>query len=165
MSLSWMGEYRESIEKVIRFANNYSAIQNLEFMGEEIKYSFSQIQVIESLLENETKHLKMAEIAKKLEISTSSFTKHVNKLVNKGLLEKYHVKGNKKDVIVCVTDEGKKLYKSYVDTYAKRVFKDFLKICKGAGKKEIETFNALMEAMLKVYNKGEEVVVLEAIDG
>ena len=54
MKLEWLGRYREMVQYLMRFSNRYSAIKTKEAMGDDIPYSFEQIQVIEYLLENET---------------------------------------------------------------------------------------------------------------
>ena len=87
MKLQWMGEYRPFVEKLIKYANVYASIYNKEdYYGTSIPISFSQIQVLEYLLENEELNLNMSEIAGRLGISPSAFTKLVNKLTQKDLL-------------------------------------------------------------------------------
>jgi len=161
---AWMGEYRELIEYIIGFANNYASVQSKEFMGTDIKYSFAQIQVVEYLLEKEDRNYKMAEVANRLGITASSFTKLVNKLVDKGVLQKYHIKGNRKDIIVQVTEEGKRIYQEYVDTVAKKVFAEFFEVGKDISEEEIVKFAQMMRSLHKIEMKDKEPVILESIE-
>ena len=57
MKLAWMGEYRDVVEKLIRYCNIYAAVYKKEaYRGTDVKISYSQIQVVEYLLENEELH-------------------------------------------------------------------------------------------------------------
>ena len=114
MKLEWMGEYREVVEKLIRYCNVYVSVYNKEMdHGSDIPFSYAQIQVLEYILENEERNENMSSIAMRLGISFSTFSKLIDKLVKKGLLEKYHAQGNRKDVIIRVSDYGKKVYADY----------------------------------------------------
>lgn len=114
MYLDWMGKNRFFVEKMIQFANMYAAVyKKEEFYGTEIPISFEQVQVLEYLLENERLNQNMAMIASRLGITPSNFTRIVNKLVKKGLLEKYYIEGNRKNIIIRVTDLGRELYQTY----------------------------------------------------
>ena len=52
----------------------------------------------------------MAQIAYDLGLSTSTFSKLVSGLVRLGLVEKYQKVGNRKDVIIRASTEGKAFY-------------------------------------------------------
>lgn len=122
MYLDWMGKNRFFVEKMIQFANMYAAVyKKEEFYGTEIPISFEQVQVLEYLLENESLNQNMAMIASRLGITPSNFTRIVNKLVKKGLLEKYYIEGNRKNIIIRVTDLGRELYQ----TYSKYIYNNF----------------------------------------
>ena len=85
MKLEWMGRYREMVQYLIRFSNRYSAIKTKEAMGDDIPYSFEQIQVIEYLLENEELQLNMRGVADRLGVRPSAFTKSLFFAVSKGI--------------------------------------------------------------------------------
>ncbi len=65
------------------------------------------MQVLSILLENEQLNQNMSMIASRLGITPSNFTRIVNKLSGKKLLEKYYVEGNRKNIVIRVTDFGK----------------------------------------------------------
>ncbi|WMJ81522.1 helix-turn-helix domain-containing protein [Clostridium sp. MB40-C1] len=105
MELEWMRKYRNFVEKIIKFGNSYAQSYKTEYnYNTSIKFSASQLQVVEYILENEENHQNMSEIASRLGISPSAFSKNVNKMVKKGLLEKFHTSDNRKDVIIKVSD-------------------------------------------------------------
>ena len=114
MYLAWMGKNRAFVEKFIRYANTYAAVYKKEALyGTDIPISFEQVQVLEYLLENEQLNQNMSMIASRLGITPSNFTRIVNKLSGKNLLEKYYVEGNRKNIVIRVTDFGKEQYSSY----------------------------------------------------
>ena len=83
MKLEWMGEYRDVVEALIHYCNRYSAsykAEKLELFG--INFSFAQIQVLEYLLENEDLCQNMSQIAERLGISRSNFTKIIHRLAS-----------------------------------------------------------------------------------
>lgn len=109
-----MGEYRDVVEALIHYCNIYAVAyrsEKLEYKG--IFYSFAQVQVLEYLLESEGKNENMSAIASRLGISRSNFTKIVNRLVAKGLLEKAYMPGSRKELKVTVNPLGRELYSVY----------------------------------------------------
>jgi DNA-binding MarR family transcriptional regulator len=118
-----MGEHREIVEALIRYCNIYAAVYRAERMSYEgITYSYSQIQVLEYLLENEERGENMSSIAHRLGITRSNFTKIINRLSQKGLVEKSRIPGNRRDVCVRVNDLGRVLYDDYAKSVLKRHF-------------------------------------------
>lgn len=114
MELKWMGEYRDVVEALIHYCNIYAATykpERLEYKG--ISYSFAQVQVLEYLLESEGQNENMSAIAARLGISRSNFTKIVNRLVAKGLLEKAYMPGSRKELKLTVNPLGRELYDVY----------------------------------------------------
>ena len=120
MKLAWMGEYREVVEALIRYCNVYAYVYKSEKLHHEgVTYSYAQIQVIEYLLENEDKQEPMTAVAARLGITRSNFTKIINRLEEKELVEKNYIEGSKKSIAVTVNEKGRKLY----DTYSKEILR------------------------------------------
>jgi DNA-binding MarR family transcriptional regulator len=123
MQLEWMGEYRDVVEGLIHYCNVYAGIYKKEQThGTDVSFSFAQIQVLEYLLENEELNQNMSCIATRLGITFSTFSKVVNKLESKGLLEKYYLEGNKKNIVVRVSDLGRQVYTTYSEEILKKHF-------------------------------------------
>ena len=119
MKLDWMGEYRDVVEALIHYCNIYAGVYRIEKMTyRDVRYSYAQIQVLEYLLENEERGDNMCCIAKRLGITRSNFTKIVQRLVKKGLVEKRRVPECRREICVEVTPFGRELY----DDYSKGVF-------------------------------------------
>lgn len=116
MKLEWMGECRDIVEQLMKYCNVYASVYTKEMMhGSDIPFSFAQIQVVEYLLENEDMNQNMISIATRLGITYSTFSKLVSRLVKKGMLKKFHVQGNRKDVVVRVTPTGRRVYNEYAE--------------------------------------------------
>jgi DNA-binding MarR family transcriptional regulator len=123
MKMEWMGEYRDVVEALIHYCNIYADVYKNEHMVfQDVTYSFSQVQVLEYLLENEERQDNMSAIAHRLGISRSNFTKIVNRLATKGLVEKSYMQGSKKELTVSVNDFGKELYIEYSQRILKSHF-------------------------------------------
>ena len=97
MKLAWMGDYREVVEALIHYCNIYAAaykVEKMEYRG--VRYSYAQIQVLEYLLENEERNENMSAVAGRLGITRSNFTKIVNRLAAKGIVEKDYMPGSRR---------------------------------------------------------------------
>lgn len=111
MKLEWMGEDREIIRWLIRYANLYARFQAVRLAdGEDLPLSSQEWQTLECILEFEGENLNMAALADKLGIPTSNFSKYVKTLVEHGLVERYRRAGNRKDIILLPSPEGRGLY-------------------------------------------------------
>lgn len=114
MKLEWMGEYRDVVEALIHYCNIYAGVYRREKMSYEgVSYSYAQIQVLEYLLENEELGENMSAIANRLGITRSNFTKIIQRLEGKGLVEKTPMAGSRRDLSVSVNARGRALYEDY----------------------------------------------------
>ena len=66
----------------------------------------------------------MSVISEALGLATSSFSKSTAKLVRLGLVEKYMVDGNRKNIILRVSEEGRRCYDYIVENQMKALFLD-----------------------------------------
>lgn len=123
MKLEWMGEYRDLLEKLIHYCNVYASVCKQEKThGAKVAFSFEQIQIVEYLLENEEQDENMSSIALRLGITFSTFSKMVTKLEEKGLLEKCYLEGNRKNIVMRVSDLGREVYAAYVEEILRNHF-------------------------------------------
>lgn len=123
MKLSWMGKYRDVVEAMVRYGNAYSYAVTIKGVISDPPINSLQLQVLEYLIENEERHDNMSQIANRLHIHMSTFSKTVRQLEAFGLLERYHMNGNRKNVIIVVTDLGKELYEQYASGPKTEVWK------------------------------------------
>lgn len=145
MKLEWMGEYRELIEKLICYCNRYAQSYNIELnFNTPVDFSFAQLQVMEYILENEERRENMAAIAARLGVSPSAFSKNIKKMMSKGLLVKYHSRGNKKDIIICVSDLGREVYEQYAQYMYAHGFGSAFRILDEIPKEYIDKFTMML---------------------
>lgn len=146
MKLEWLGEYRELVEKVIKFGNAYAARQQkVQDIGAPVPFSAAELQTMEYILENEDKHQNMAEIAARLGMSPSTFSKNVRKMLDKGLLEKYHAAGNRKNIIVRVSPQGREVYEFYTRYAMDHFFSELFARLDQIPREYVDSFAQIME--------------------
>ena len=140
MKLEWMGEQRDLIEKIIHYGNVYASGYKKKYpLTEELSLSPSEIQV-------------MAQIARRLGISTSSFTVLVARLTQMGLLEKYHLGSNRKNVVVIVSEKGRQAYDRYVEIM-KEIWDDpVLNKLKQLPPESVDIFSEVLDVMSGPYS-------------
>lgn len=114
MQLDWLGNYRKIVADFYRSANGYSQICKLELFGEKVKFSPYEVQIMEHIMEHAEENRNMKWYAEQLGLSQATYSKYVQKLVRKGLLEKYHTEDNRKNIILRISPLGTEEYEGYV---------------------------------------------------
>lgn len=146
MSLGWMGKNRVFVEKLVKFGNAYANSYKKEYpYNTSFQFSAAQIQVLEYILENEDKNQNMLEIANRLGISKSAFSKNVKKMVDKGLLEKYHTSENKKNIIIKATQAGKEVYEQYAKYAYEKSFKEIFSLLDEIPEQYVEKMEEILD--------------------
>ncbi|MBR2565671.1 MAG: winged helix-turn-helix transcriptional regulator [Paenibacillus sp.] len=151
MKLDWMGEHRELVEKIIKYGNAYSNTYKLQrSYGTNMTFSASQIQTLEYILEAEDQEEKMSEMAARLGVSRSTFSKNVKNLTDKGLLEKYHLSGNRKDIYVKPSAKGREVYTQYTAFVRELCFDDIFKLADQITEADKQNFIRIMDLFADV---------------
>ena len=161
MNLIWLGKYKSFFENLSLYTNVYGQAYTVQgFHGTSVPCSLAQIQVLEYILENEEENQKMSEIARRLGLSPSAFSKNIKKMMDKQLLEKYRCSNNRKDIILKASPLGRKVYQEYVSSLWKRRFEHTFAMLDEIPEEyvakfaEILKFNA--ETMLEQMNERQE---------
>lgn len=111
MELQWMGQYREIVRSLIRYANLYAHFQtDKRTGGVDIPLSAQEWQTLECIFEFEDSMYNMAGLARKIGIPASNFSKYVKTLTSLGLVERYRLAGNRKSIILKLSQKGRDLY-------------------------------------------------------
>ena len=97
-----MGRYRPLIRAIVRNRNLFARAVNTktENTGGDTSLTIQEWIVLEYVIENEDKEDSMVYIAERLGLAPSSFSKITHALCKSGLLAKYQMVGNKKNIIV-----------------------------------------------------------------
>ena len=118
--------------------------------GTDVMFSASQIQTLEYILEAEDKEEKMSEMAARLGVSRSTFSKNVKNLKEKGLLEKYHLSGNRKDIYVKPSDKGRAVYAKYTEFVRELCFDEIFRYADHISETDKESFIRIMDLLADV---------------
>lgn len=111
MEIQWI-KHRRLVAAYYRSANAYTALcrrENLSSAG----MNPVEVQIIEQIIEHADENNNMKWYAGQLGISTSAFTNYVNRLTQKGLVEKFHTSSNRKNIILRVSEAGLAAYEEY----------------------------------------------------
>ncbi|MGR6542966.1 MarR family winged helix-turn-helix transcriptional regulator [Paenibacillus tundrae] len=161
MKLEWMGNHRTLVEKIIKYGNAYSNTYKLQrSYGTNVMFSASQIQTLEYILEAEDKEEKMSEMAARLGVSRSTFSKNVKNLTEKGLLEKYHLSGNRKDIYVKPSAKGREVYAEYTAFVRELCFDEIFQYADNISATDQDNFIRILDKLADVlvwYGEKEQV--------
>lgn len=115
MYTEWMGRYRGVIAALVRHGNVVARTLSDKVYHEKYDFYLGQQewQTLEYLLEHSEDLNHMAQISNQLGMSTSSFSKNVSVLVKYGLVEKYKMEDNRKNIILRISDKGRAFYDEY----------------------------------------------------
>lgn len=168
MKLEWLGKYRELVGLIYRSANAYSALCKTEGLGDNIKISPYEVQILEFIMEYENENNNMTWFANKMGISTSTYSKYVNRLVTKGMVEKYRTTGNKKNIVLRVSPLGQQEYRKYAEYAEKTWFHQLFEKLDSVPPEHLETFKDLVKIWggwsLKFLTDEEEQVKLLKVE-
>lgn len=144
MELSWMKKHRRLIGQMIRFANTYTNMYNkVTNLGAEIDISPIQIQTLEYVIENENSN--MTDLAHKLGVARTTFSKNVKSLEEQGLVEKFQRRDNKKNIYLFATDYGKKIYRQYSEYVYENWYKNLFAIADSVSDDNLEKFGEILD--------------------
>ena len=143
MKLEWMGDYRDIVGNFYRSANGYSQICKTELFGDTVRFSPYEVQIMEHILEYGDQRKNMKWYAAHLGLSQATYSKYVRKLVDKGLVEKYHLRGNQKDVILQVSALGLAEYEKYAQFMKNNWFYELFDLLGSLSPRELETTKKL----------------------
>lgn len=136
---AWMGRYRHLIETIVRHRNAFSRVMNNKTEHyNDVSLSIIEWEVLEYIIEHEDDDSSMAQLSERLMIPASSFSKISQALCGYGLIAKYQMVGNKKNIILKPTDLGLKYYRDRSSLLIELIFGDFFKELEGFSDDELE---------------------------
>jgi len=145
-----MGNYRKLIKKLTQYGNCYTQVYNKPVTREgPDAVTVTEMQVFEYILENEEKKTKMVQIAQQIGISTSRLTKVAAKLETMGYLEKRRKVGNKKEVYIFITEEGRQMYKEYTREMLAYPYGPFFEALKNIPGEHLDSFTQAMDILIE----------------
>ena len=157
MQLEWLGKYRNVIGSIVRFGNAYAKNARYEHTyNTETRFTPSEIHVLEYVLEHEEEVVNMAGVAEMLGISTEALSKNVKKMAEKGLLEKYMAEGNRKNIILRVSERGRQAYEEYTRFTYDVAFEGLFEKLEGIPDEYLDRFTDIMNYAAELTSKSKE---------
>lgn len=140
MKLEWMGKYRELVRSVVYFSNCSNRNVLRGGRGDyEPHLNQHEWQVLEYICEFEDDCRIMADISRDLGIIPSNITKATRHLLELELIEKNRIVGNRKNVVLTPTDEGKRIYYKVMESKIRPVFDSFFAELSGFDSEQLKT--------------------------
>lgn len=144
MKTEWMGEYRDLVEKMILLCNVTSwHFSRPADYNTPIKITATEIQIVEYALEERAEN--MTQLAARLGVSKSIFSKYVSKLIAKDLIKKEHRPDNQKEFFLSVTPYGEEVYTAYSQFIYERWFKEMFAMADKVPKEYIKVFEDMLQ--------------------
>lgn len=141
MDLNWMGRYRELVGALVLQNNLYTKNLTVKtHISEDIDLTPQEWQVLEYIVEHEKDDDSMKQLSERLAIPQSSFSKQCRLLCENGLVDRYQLVGNRKNIILKPTEKGKQIYETYSKTLAEGAYKAFFQTLDGFSDKELSVF-------------------------
>ena len=169
MELAWMGRYRRIIGVLMANCNMYSRVATKKNKYEyNIELSALEWQVLEAVFEHEDQICNMACLAGKLGIAQSNFSKYVKTLCELNLVERFYRTENKKDIVLRLSDLGRKFYYARSAELSK-AFETAFSLLEDVSDEHLEQFSTFLELIThtylpyidKSYGKNEELMKID----
>lgn len=139
--IEWMGRYRALIEALVRHSNVTARFSSEHGeIGNGIALSSIEWQCLEYIYEHDNDNLQMSYFAERLGIAHSTFSKITKRLTALGLVDKYQMLGNKKNIILKPSQKGRDAYLAYSPHLSGGLWKDFFETMKDVPQESIDTF-------------------------
>ena len=162
----WMGRYRPLVQELVKYENSYSRISSTKAMrlDETCSVSSQEWQVLEYICEFEDDCRIMADISRDLGIIPSNITKATRHLLELELIEKNRIVGNRKNVVLTPTDEGKRIYYKVMESKIRPVFDSFFAEMSGFDSEQLKTIENAFYKLSHKWAGLAEPAMLEKID-
>jgi DNA-binding MarR family transcriptional regulator len=159
-----MGRYRELVRALVYYANSTSRSANAVKNGNgRYKLNQNEYQILEYICEFEDENRIMADISRDTGILQSIVTKSTKRLVELKLVERYHIPGNRKSIILKPTALGKEVYLEYAGE-VQSVFQEFFRALETADDRELSLFEHAVRMLGGDWGNAPDRILLERID-
>ena len=159
MKTEWMGRYRGIIQALVKHTNYHVHITNTRLeVKDGIFLNAVEWQVLEYLYEYEDSCDSMNSMSAVLGIPQSSFSYISKRLCDYGLVQRFRMSNNKKNVILKITEKGKDLYEYNVTQHMQQLFAPMFEALKDVPDKYLAAFEQAMYSLNHTEEKEVEMV-------
>lgn len=147
-NICWMGRYRRLIESIVKHRNAFARVMNTKTeQHDEISLSIVEWEVLEYVIEHESDDSSMAQLSERLIIPNSSFSKITKTLCAYGLIEKYQMVNNRKNIILKPSEYGRRFYLERSAALREQMFDAFFKALEGVSDENLEQFALALDIL------------------
>lgn len=128
MSSSANNRYKQLVKAIMRHVNIVSSGLNEPMdLSKDIVVTAQEWLVVEEVVEQRDAYNSMVELSRQIGIPQSSFSRMINHLQKVGLVEKYRVKGNKKNIVLRPTELAMQIYEEQTTGLGEAIWSEFYK--------------------------------------
>ena len=140
-----MGRYRELMAVLVKHTNLVQRVAGVRNdLGDGIQLSNLEWQVFEYVLEHEQDDACMNLISERLGIPQSTFSKIGKRLCACGLVEKYQMEGNRKNILLRPAPGAREFYRQHT---AQGLFGCFFDQLSPISDADLKTFTGALESL------------------
>ena len=156
MNTEWMGRYRPLVAALVRHTNivQRALSAKKDITDENICLNAQEWQVLEYIIEHMNDDAHMNLISDRLGIPQSSFSKMVKALCGYGLVEKYQMTNNRKNIILRPSDAGISFYKTHSSSLMESLFSNFFAQLDAFSDEDIQQFTHALDILNDDVRKG-----------
>ena len=149
MDDEWMGRYRQLVSALVRHVNVLDKLKE-EFrieIADGVYVDRLVWQIIEYFVEHRDNTENMIDIAAKLGIPQSSFSKKIKLLKEYGFIDRFIAEGNKKEIFIRPTEKAIRFYKQNSADNVSKEFLPFFEKLDRFSDGEIDAFTEALELL------------------
>ncbi len=144
-----MGRYRELVRALIYYSNcsNRSRPVSMNPVLGDTSLLKHEYQVLEYILEFEEENRILSDISRDVGIQPCTVTKVTRRLLSLGLIERFHIKGNRKNIVLKPTQKGRAVYEAYCTRDISKLFAPFFESLESFTDAELDTIMHAIQTM------------------
>lgn len=148
MELTWFGRYRDFIAALVYHTNCVNRTANVrENIGDGVLVTAQEWQTLEAIIEHDDKSLIMSDISRLLGIPLSTLSKVSKQLLSQGLVERYRLDGNKKNIILRPSKKGYSLYRTHCEAVTMPLFQRFFNMLESLSDEQLKIMSDAIIAL------------------
>ena len=128
MSNTVNGRYKPLVKAIMKHANIVSSGLNEKIiLGDQLVITLQEWLVAELVVEQREEYHSMVELSRMIGIPPSSFFRMIGHLQRVGLVDKYRVQGNKKNIVLRPTELVMRIYEERTSGIGEEIWGAFYK--------------------------------------
>ncbi len=164
MNTEWMGRYRPLVAALVRHSNIMQrGLSAKTEIDEGICLNAQEWQVLEYIIEHMSDDAHMNLISDRLGIPQSSFSKMVKVLCAYGLVEKYQMTNNRKNIILRPSEYGVSFYSRHASSLMESTFSNFFAQLDAFSDEDILLFTHAIEMLNDDIPKGHKPAPVQLV--